>query len=660
MDTEFKETPLAKYAARLQEWQRNVVIKYKPGRYHQNADGPSRLPVQMDHDCEDTDDIIVPDGKYVSRVDMDRADYHRVACAQAVELSLNNLSKERSIPPWEAVYEGATYTTSFLDKVREGQRTEKSCQEMVQFMTNSLRCNVSMKRTKELQEQVKNMVVKEGLLFRVAEFAINSSMPKSRVAQLYIPKSCRKTILHALHEHPTSAHVGSSKMFQMVRSRYYWPGYEKDVERWCTTCSLCQRYKKTKPRNHGLLHPKRLVGPMHTLNIDIVSKFPLTRGYSMVLTVINTFTRWLWLIPLRSKGAVEVADALYEYVIQDVAVVRNILSDNGTEFNNKVMERLCARMGMTHKNSSVEHPQTNSQAERIHRHMTKSLAMLAAQKPKKWLDHLKEVQFAYRMSPVDGLGMSPHAMLYGREPLLPVDILTSDPVTLAIDEDQYHLTFPKRMQAIWDMIMKQSSDNNEKNKKYYDQGRVQVEFASNTKVLLYRDYTDDTQKELGKLRTPWRGPFVVVGRGKYSDRTVQLEDDEGRRFFADVTDVVPYYPTRLPELPDEDEDRRFAHEKPKSNSTDKTEDSRPLMTEEPLETSGRGDPGKGEVESIPDRMPDHRHFLDLDRSVQREIIEQAIEVINSTNDRVEVKISSIPKISRKYPYGVFARKTIRN
>jgi hypothetical protein len=616
MKTEFLDSPLAKYAARMQPWNKNVEVKYKPGRLHANADGPSRLPVDMEFDGIDPDDVLVPDS-YVGSI---RKYVH----------NLNRFNDDPTKAPWEQSFERSIWNSDFVMRVQRGQRTESFSKKAIAFLSGETTDVLSPVELDELKTSTKDLKLKDGLLYRITEMRRSPQFPKEKVAQLYLPRSCRKEILQALHEHPTSSHVGVNKMFRLIQCRYYWPRYQEEIAEWIETCPLCQRYKPTKPTRNGLLHPKRMEGPMSTLNIDIISGFVPYRGYTKILTCIDTFTRWLYLIPVKSTTAKEIADAIYENVVMEHGCVPRILSDNGPEFANQVMGRMCTRMGIKQAHSTAYHPQTNAQVERIHRHLAKSLAILSHEYKNSWYLHVKEVQFAYRMSPIDALGMSPFEMLYGRAPRLPVDILTSDEFELKTDAERYQLDFPKRMAEIWRLVKKQSEDNADKNKKIHDKDKKSVEFEVGQKVLVYRPWVDEDIKP-GKLHTRWRGPFEVVKRGKYSDRTYHLRNDDGEEFTVDVNDMVRFRDTRKPNFDDTDSSC-FAHEKPE-----------PEAVGEDLEEGGN---------------LSKEDFYSQTRAVQKEILQEVIDTLNACNSRMEVVKSTIEGMDRRYPYGVITKKAM--
>lgn len=53
--------------------------------------------------------------------------------------------------------------------------------------------------------------------------------------RIVIPKSLRKDLLKEVH----STHMGMSKMKTLCRSYMWWPGLDKDIERWVHSCDAC-------------------------------------------------------------------------------------------------------------------------------------------------------------------------------------------------------------------------------------------------------------------------------------------------------------------------------------------------------------------------------------------------------------------------------------
>ena len=76
-----------------------------------------------------------------------------------------------------------------------------------------------------------------GLLVRewVAENSSNSS-----ANQYVVPLAMRKEIFHHLHSNRIGGHFGVRCTLCKLRTRFYWPGYKRDIVRWCQRCKVCE------------------------------------------------------------------------------------------------------------------------------------------------------------------------------------------------------------------------------------------------------------------------------------------------------------------------------------------------------------------------------------------------------------------------------------
>ena len=109
---------------------------------------------------------------------------------------------------------------------------------------------------------------------------------------------------------------------------------------------------------------------MAVLHADLVGPIPAgsnckgQSGFQYILSVIDSATRYLWLLPLRNKTADTAATAIYEDVIARISVPSAILTDLG-EFTGEVMDRLYERLGITRLRTTGYHPQCDAKAEHV-------------------------------------------------------------------------------------------------------------------------------------------------------------------------------------------------------------------------------------------------------------------------------------------------------
>ena len=117
-------------------------------------------------------------------------------------------------------------------------------------------------------------------------------------------------------------------------------------------------------KNKADLIPVKSSGVLNQVQIDLVdmNKYPvpiegtLNMHYRYILVVLDTFSRFLFLRPLRSKSSSEVATVLLQ-IFCDIGPPLRIQSDQGTEFKG-VVSMLMTSLGVQIIHSAPYHPQS--------------------------------------------------------------------------------------------------------------------------------------------------------------------------------------------------------------------------------------------------------------------------------------------------------------
>ena len=68
----------------------------------------------------------------------------------------------------------------------------------------------------------------------------------------------KKSILEEAHSGYFAMHPGSTKMYQDLRTSYWWSGMKRDVSEFVTKCMVCQKVKVEHQVPSGLLQPIRI------------------------------------------------------------------------------------------------------------------------------------------------------------------------------------------------------------------------------------------------------------------------------------------------------------------------------------------------------------------------------------------------------------------
>ena len=115
------------------------------------------------------------------------------------------------------------------------------------------------------------------------------------------------------------------------------------------------------------------------------------------------------------------ADFLY-VLITRYRVAEIVMSDQGREFFNRVNEELFKLCGMDHRIISAYHPQSNGLDEQMNQTLTRAIVKFVNDIHDDWDVHLKSILFAYRTSKNDSTKFTPFELMFGRAPVLPIEI----------------------------------------------------------------------------------------------------------------------------------------------------------------------------------------------------------------------------------------------
>ena len=103
--------------------------------------------------------------------------------------------------------------------------------------------------------------------------------------------------------------------------------------------------------------------------MDLIGGFhpPSSKGNRYASTVICMHTGFVFCIPLKTKSAEDVVLVYIDRVYSQFGGSEKVLTDNGTEFKNKLINEVCEQLGVKHKIYSPPYrPQSNGRIESFH------------------------------------------------------------------------------------------------------------------------------------------------------------------------------------------------------------------------------------------------------------------------------------------------------
>jgi hypothetical protein len=122
----------------------------------------------------------------------------------------------------------------------------------------------------------------------------------------------RREIITANHDE--TGHFGVLRTTHRIL-KYWWKGHRANVERVLSVCSACHRVKASLNAVHPSLHPLPIEGMFYRWGCDLCGPFDETpRGYKYLLVCIELFSKWVEVIPMKTKKPSETRDSFIQAV----------------------------------------------------------------------------------------------------------------------------------------------------------------------------------------------------------------------------------------------------------------------------------------------------------------------------------------------------------
>ena len=245
---------------------------------------------------------------------------------------------------------------------------------------------------------------------------------KQRFEVIVLPQTLTEPTLQLAHE--GLGHNGIPRTYALLRRQYYWKGLKPSVTKHVKQCILCQKHNKQVVK-YNKLHFEASPAPMKFISMDLIGEFhpPSSKGNRYALTVICMHTRFVFCIPLKTKSAEDVVRAYIDKVYSQFGGSEKVLTDNGTEFKNKLINEVCEQLGVKHKIYSPPYrPQSNGRIESFH-YFLKACISKHITPQIEWDDVVPLACAAYNFLPNEHSKESPFFLMFGRDAILPLNKL---------------------------------------------------------------------------------------------------------------------------------------------------------------------------------------------------------------------------------------------
>ncbi|GJT97019.1 reverse transcriptase domain-containing protein [Tanacetum coccineum] len=282
-------------------------------------------------------------------------------------------------------------------------------------------------------------------------------------------------IKHYFWEEPYLFKVCSDAK-KVLDSDFYWPAIIKEAHTQVCLCEACQK----------------------TENISKCDEMPL-----------NNIQAEAQALP--TNDAIVVITFLKK-LLCCFGMPKPLISDKGTHFCNKIMEKTMKRYGVNHRFSTSYHPQTSGQVENANITLKRILEKTVKDNPTIWSRKHDDALWAFSTAYKTPTITTPYKLIYGKNCHLPFEIEHRAYWALKNYKPDLIAAGEKRMFQLHELdeLRHQAYENSRlykaRTKVWHGRKlKLRKEFKHGNKVLLF--HSKYKFKQL-KLRSRWLGPYI--------------------------------------------------------------------------------------------------------------------------------------------------------
>ena len=508
---------LARWIEELSQF--DMVIIHRPGKYHQNADGLSRIPIR-ENICKNYKTEIklenLPCGgcNFCKRLDQQWAKFE-TDVNDVVPLAIRRIHN----PSWCFSYS--------LDELRNMQLEDPVISTLLDWLENDIDPDqndlmLHKPALKRFWRNKSQLFIENGVLYYKWEEINNTRI------LLMVPDILKDEVLRHCHDIPISGHLGIRKTYKKVKHSFMWYKRYVDTKLYVKTCSSCNRNKKTnkKPRfNLGQYHAST---PLEKVHIDLLGPFPTsTNGNNYILSIVDQFTKWIEIFPVKSQTSEETAKTIVDGFISRFGCPIEIVTDQGKCFESNLFQAICNILNITKTRTTPYHPASNGQVERYNRVILAMIRCTSKDKASEWDENLQQLAGAIRSTENRHTGFTPNFLMFGREVTTPIEIVVGKTSKSKIHETypEYAKQLIQKLEIAHCTARKTLQQSQHIQKRNYDLKIKETNFEKGD--VVYRLNLASKVGESNKLKEVYSGPFVVTK--VITPRVIQIRDQK-RKF----------------------------------------------------------------------------------------------------------------------------------
>lgn len=479
----------------------NLNIVYRPGKANRVADALSRHPDLPPVQIQEPEVVSISHIAGSSEVDIPVQNQHDDVDPTNVQSEVPNADPNTA----ELVAGHSKLFPTLANKqLRSYQRSDLALMEIEERVRtpNEIKVGPMPNEFAGWAKYLHDYVIIDELLYRKVD------TPMGQRHLLLVPSALRLHVLEAAHDF--WAHQGRDRTMSIVESRCFWPGLAKTVKEYIKSCARCLLSKPALPVSHTPRRHLYASSPLEIVSIDFLKMDQGKGGYEDILVCTDVFTKFAVAVPCRDQTALTTAKTLKRRFIDVYGAPVRIHSDQGRNFESKIISELCGLYNISKSRTTPYNPSGNPITERFNRTLCGLLRSLDNKRD--WPDEIQNMVFIFNCTPHSVTKISPYKLFFGRDPTTQLDQLLGVPPT-PIQSD-FVAEQQRSLKRAHDLALKRIEKSLDSEKRRFDTKRMAKPLEVGSKVLLRRYHFEGRHKLVDRY---YSTSFVVVERNVFND-----------------------------------------------------------------------------------------------------------------------------------------------
>ena len=289
------------------------------------------------------------------------------------------------------------------------------------FLTTGLLPN-NQKASKRVLTLAENFALVDGVLTHIQL----ESDSEILVRPVLTEEDCFKIVSRS-HLDPRNHHLGTSKLYIMLRKQFYCLPLYSIIRDFISNCPICLQ-KRTPPNSfdnfdfhENLRHRSREANDIWFTDLKVMPES--ANKYKYILVIADEFSRFIFAEPLQSRNSKEITDALLRLVAV-TGTPKLLICDADSAYVSRVFEIACSLMGIQLEFIPAFAHHFSFAEVAIRLISQRLLSLMEKNADHDWLAEVKFAVYGVNMTPNKDTKYTPFELYYGRKNNYSTDLTT--------------------------------------------------------------------------------------------------------------------------------------------------------------------------------------------------------------------------------------------